>query len=166
MDCRGENKMKKYFVMIIFLPLLFGAAYADTVQMPDGSTYSGNLQKGLFHGHAIQIWENEDSFYGRFVNGLLQGKGVYKNEAGDYYVGNFKDNYFDGEGTLTLSTGKVYTDIFSRGNLPEEYLKSKNKAVLLPVLIILFLISICINIFCIMALSKRNELYQTRRIKE
>jgi len=43
------------------------------ITWPDGSSYEGNWQNGMFHGNGQLITASKDKIIGTWVNDLLQG---------------------------------------------------------------------------------------------
>lgn len=106
-------------------------------RLPDGSTYSGDIRDGFFHGEGVQefasgtvysgefregywhgLGELESPvgwrYQGEFQNGLMTGQGVFEDED-SRYEGDFKDNEFHGQGRYEGSGG-VYIAEFVEGN--------------------------------------------------
>ncbi|MGP4846039.1 C13 family peptidase [Marinobacter sp. 1Y8] len=106
-------------------------------RLPDGSTYSGDIRDGLFHGEGVQkfvsgmvysgqfregYWHGQGklespagwSYEGEFQKGLMSGQGVLEDED-SRYEGEFRNNDFDGKGRYEIR-GDVYIAEFVDGN--------------------------------------------------
>ncbi len=106
-------------------------------RLPDGSTYSGDVRDGFFHGEGVQefgsgtvysgefregYWHGQGElespagwrYQGEFQNGLMAGQGVFEDED-SRYEGAFQDNEFHGQGRYEDSGG-VYIAEFVEGN--------------------------------------------------
>ena len=64
--------------------------------MPDGFTYTGGWQAGLFHGAGVATYSNGDVYDGLFENGKRQGQGSVRysdgSEAAGDWVGGVLEN--------------------------------------------------------------------------
>ncbi|MDX1457337.1 MAG: C13 family peptidase [Marinobacter sp.] len=96
-------------------------------RLPDGSTYSGDIQNGLFHGEGVQVfasglvyrgqfqegyWHGQGElesptdwrYEGEFQKGVMAGQGVLETED-SHYEGGFENNRLNGEGRLEIKGG-------------------------------------------------------------
>ena len=109
---------------------------APDARLPDGSSYSGDIQDGRFHGDGVQefasgmvysgqfregYWHGQGElespsgwrYEGEFQKGLMAGQGVLEDDD-SRYEGEFRNGEFHGEGRYEVSNG-VYIAEFSDG---------------------------------------------------
>jgi len=91
-----------------------GAASNDeTVTLPDGSVYRGQLVKGSI-AQGFGTLKNPSNVYtGQFVDGQLHGMGTQKSSDGKLYVGQWHQGKYHGKGTFTWPDGKRYQGEYS-----------------------------------------------------
>ena len=65
----------------------------------NGYTYSGYLQKGLYHGEGTLRCKNEDMYIGEWVRGKAGGKMTIKYHDGSEYEGLTSGGRYHGAGT-------------------------------------------------------------------
>jgi hypothetical protein len=70
---------------------------------PDGSTYSGDVQKAQPHGHGKKVWPFEandfqKAYTGSWNGGVMEGFGELALAEGEVYIGNFVAGYPHGLG--------------------------------------------------------------------
>lgn len=69
-------------------------------RLPDGSTYSGDVQDGLFHGEGVQRFASGMVYRGQFQEGYWHGEGELESLAGWRYEGGFNKGLMAGQGVL------------------------------------------------------------------
>ncbi|MFN3580728.1 MAG: C13 family peptidase [Pseudomonas sp.] len=86
---------------------LFLLAACDTshllppdARLPDGSTYSGEFQDGLFHGEGVQRFASGKTYRGEFREGYWHGQGTLELSADWRYEGEFEKGQMAGQGIL------------------------------------------------------------------
>ncbi len=87
----------------------------STLILPDGSRYSGELQRGLFHGQGRWTLVSKDEYDGVFVDGQLEGPGHYRGADGTEYQGDFSQGEFHGQGEYRDGRGARYQGQFVNG---------------------------------------------------
>lgn len=97
-------------------------AACDTAQLlppdarlPDGSTYTGDIQDGRFHGEGVQEFNNGKVYRGEFRNGTWHGQGALESPAGWRYEGSFREGLMSGQGVLE-DTHSRYEGGFRQGD--------------------------------------------------
>ena len=106
-----DHTMKTVLSRPLRLPLLLAAALllsaCDTPQwlppdahLPDGSTYTGDIRDGLFHGQGVQTFNSGLVYRGEFRDGYWHGQGVLESPAGWRYEGSFREGMRSGHGVL------------------------------------------------------------------
>jgi hypothetical protein len=75
-------------------------------RLPDGSTYSGDIRDGLFHGEGVQLFPGGMIYRGQFREGYWHGQGELESPAGWRYEGDFEQGMMSGQG--------IWEDRFSR----------------------------------------------------
>lgn len=69
-------------------------------RLPDGSTYSGDIRDGLFHGEGVQEFASGTVYSGQFREGYWHGEGELESPAGWRYKGEFQKGRMAGQGVL------------------------------------------------------------------
>jgi hypothetical protein len=70
-------------------------------RLPDGSTYSGEIHEGLFHGEGVQRFASGMVYRGQFLEGAWHGLGELESPVGWRYVGDFQNGLMTGQGVMT-----------------------------------------------------------------
>jgi len=117
-----------------------------------GNIYIGNFEYGIRTGEGSVQLISGDSFFGEYENDMFNGKGRYVERNGNVYTGSFKDNLFHGEGKYITIDNKIFEGLFINGNFPEKY--EKRKALLNSFIVIIFILSILLNIIFIIKIKK------------
>ena len=93
--------------MALSLIAVFLLAGCDTPQLlspdarlPDGSTYSGDVRDGFFHGEGVQEYASGAVYRGQFREGYWHGQGELESPAGWRYEGEFREGLMAGQGVL------------------------------------------------------------------
>jgi hypothetical protein len=73
-------------------------------RLPDGSTYSGEIHEGLFHGQGVQHFASGMIYSGQFRDGYWQGQGELESHAGWRYQGEFQQGVMAGQGVFEDDT--------------------------------------------------------------
>ncbi|XP_065668556.1 MORN repeat-containing protein 4 isoform X2 [Hydra vulgaris] len=82
----------------------------------EGQVYEGEWSAdGKKHGLGYLLFPNGDSFSGRFNNGLFYGSGILTLEDGTTYEGEFYEGKFHGYGVYTRPDGMKYEGRFTDG---------------------------------------------------
>ncbi|MBL4834927.1 MAG: caspase family protein [Pseudomonas sp.] len=128
-------------VLPVLVGLLLGACdpthlLPPDARLPDGSTYTGGFQEGLFHGEGVQqfasglvyrgefregYWHGDGElespagwrYEGEFAQGLMAGQGVWEDDE-SRYEGAFRDDDFHGHGRFVVNSS-VYEAEFEKG---------------------------------------------------
>lgn len=90
-------------------------AMADTVTLPDGSQYEGELQAQRFQGAGRLEWPDGSVYIGEFQQGLMHGVGERVWADGRRYAGEFEDGVAHGEGLLIDANETRYEGQFVAG---------------------------------------------------
>ena len=80
--------------------------------------YFGEYQVGedlIPHGRGVQLYKNEDKYFGNFRKGKKDGIGVFFFKNGAKYLGEWKKNKMEGYGIYHFSTKAKYEGYF-KGN--------------------------------------------------
>jgi len=86
-------------------------------RLPDGSTYSGDIRDGYFHGEGVQEFANGTVYSGQFREGYWHGEGELESAAGWRYQGGFQNGLMAGQGVFEdEDSGGVYIAEFVEGN--------------------------------------------------
>lgn len=121
-DGVGTSKKNGKILITIAGKWQNNAFVEGTMAVPGGSTYSGSLQDGLFHGQGALFKENGDSYVGTFERGLFSGHGVYTFATGTVYEGFWVRGKQDGPGTQKGRDGRVtHSGIWSNGVYSRPY---------------------------------------------
>ena len=88
-----------------------------TLHLPDGSTYTGSMKDGLFHGKGTRLFPKGEKYDGEYVNGQASGRGVFTGYGGSKYEGHFLHGEFNGQGTYVRFDGTRYAGEFKDGAL-------------------------------------------------
>lgn len=133
----------KFFILFLLCILLVGAivfarqspaklvttadTYAERLLLPDGSQYTGALERGVLAGQGELMWANGDSYKGNFSAGVLAGQGALKLNSGDEYRGEFVAGELTGQGEFIGAGGVRYEGQFLRDkfNGKGEYFDSE-----------------------------------------
>jgi len=109
-------------IALPFSLLCFLAACDDSIwlppdaRLPDGSTYSGDIRDGLFHGEGVQRFASGVVYRGQFREGAWHGLGELESPAGWRYVGEFDGGLMSGQGVFenrgTRYEGEFRGDLF------------------------------------------------------
>ena len=118
--------MKWFGTLLILLLLLTGFYYwaaieplvipADAV-LPDGSSYRGEVENGLFHGEGELMGADNSRYVGTFKNGIFNGQGELWDVDGSYYKGAFQRGVFNGLGHFKYNDGTTYEGKFTNGQI-------------------------------------------------
>ncbi|WP_166255004.1 C13 family peptidase [Marinobacter salicampi] len=96
-------------IAAMFLPLVAtlmltacdaGQLFPPDARLPDGSTYSGDVHEGLFHGEGVQAFASGMTYSGEFRDGYWHGEGELESPAGWRYEGEFRKGQMAGQGVL------------------------------------------------------------------
>jgi len=88
-------------------------------RLPDGSTYSGDIENGLFHGEGVQEFVSGMVYTGEFQDGYWHGEGELKSPAGWHYEGEFRNGTMSGQGVFE-DDGSRYEGEFRNGEFHGE----------------------------------------------
>lgn len=93
---------------------LFGiiAFGSESMQLPDGSVYSGNLIENKFHGHGKLTWSDGDTYEGEFESGLFSGQGELITDETERYTGTFSKGVKSGFGKEYYADELIYEGYF------------------------------------------------------
>ena len=124
-------------VMILTIPIYFSSlggeellfthnsVYASTtsapqqvkIQLPDGSTYQGEVKEGLPNGKGTQIYPDHRKYIGEFLNGQRDGHGTFAWSNGEQHIGAYKNGEATGYGIHTWKSGERCSGIFTNGSI-------------------------------------------------
>ena len=82
----------------LFLMLNTALVFAQTITLPNGSIYEGELKNTLLSGEGSLTYPNGDQYTGHFKSGMFNGAGVFSYQNGITYDGHFKDGNYQGLG--------------------------------------------------------------------
>jgi len=88
-------------------------------RLPDGSTYSGDIQDGYFHGEGVQEFASGMVYTGQFQEGYWHGDGELESPAGWHYEGEFQKGTMSGQGVIE-DDGSRYEGEFRNGEFHGE----------------------------------------------
>ena len=88
-------------------------------RLPDGSTYSGDIQDGYFHGEGVQEFASGMVYTGQFQEGYWHGHGELESPAGWHYEGEFQKGTMSGQGVIE-DDGSRYEGEFRNGEFHGE----------------------------------------------
>lgn len=80
-----------------------------------GACYTGEFQKGRYHGYGCYRSENGTKFVGQWKDGCKHGQGKQYWPDGRVYQGAFDNNNRHGYGRMSYPDGTVYTGGWERG---------------------------------------------------
>ena len=86
-----------------------------TLNYPNGSVYTGDLEKGIANGRGTLVFADGTTYSGDFVWGAMSGQGSMRYPDGTVYTGSFLDGVYSGAGTLVYSDGAWYQGNFANG---------------------------------------------------
>ncbi|KAK2735192.1 hypothetical protein FQN57_001332 [Myotisia sp. PD_48] len=82
----------------------------------NGDFYSGELNKGYYHGKGTHISDSGDTYTGTFVQGIRHGSGNIEYVSGDTFEGGWAGNLPHGQGTfIERKTGNKYVGGYQDG---------------------------------------------------
>jgi WD40 repeat protein len=64
----------------------------QTVTLPDGSRYQGDIVNNMFSGTGIYMYPNGDVYEGDFANNAMHGRGTFHFARGGTFAGEFQNN--------------------------------------------------------------------------
>ena len=115
------TRIKKYHHIVLsisFLTLLLGTsghaeevtlpAFLESVTLPSGAQYDGQLIKGIPNGRGQLLNANGDQYDGVFVDGKFEGRGVFHWVNGDVYKGKWSQGKRQGFGSMQYANGNHY----------------------------------------------------------
>lgn len=77
---------------------------AVSMQLVDGTSYSGGLEDGKLTGTALIKYSNGDSYSGSVVDGVKTGSGLYTWVGGAKYDGHWSEDKMSGTGIYYYPT--------------------------------------------------------------
>ncbi len=83
-------------------------AFLESITLPSGEQYDGQLVKGVPNGRGQLLFANGDQYDGVFVDGKFEGRGVFRWINGDVYKGKWTQNKRQGFGSMQYSNGNRY----------------------------------------------------------
>jgi len=83
-------------------------AFSETVKLPSGARYVGQLSHGVPNGKGLLVKINGDQYEGIFVDGKHEGGGVYTWANGDIYRGSWVSGNRQGFGAMQYENGNNY----------------------------------------------------------
>lgn len=90
-------------------------ATKDTIKLPNGSKYKGEMQYNVPEGKGEEYFRNGDIYKGEFKKGKRHGFGVFEKRDKFIYEGNLKDNKFEGRGKMIYANGHIFEGLFKKG---------------------------------------------------
>ena len=113
-----DNLALETFLSISFLTLLLGTsghaeevtlpAFLESVTLPSGAQYDGQLIKGIPNGRGQLLNANGDQYDGVFVDGKFEGRGVFHWVNGNVYKGKWSQGKRQGFGSMQYANGNHY----------------------------------------------------------
>lgn len=111
-----NSKCSSLASVLLFIALLAACSGGpQTLRLPDGAEYRGQLRDGLFHDQGEITWSNGDHYRGEFAAGRLHGRGVLTLANGDRLSGVFVEGVLQGFGEYRHADGRVYRGEFKNG---------------------------------------------------
>ena len=86
-----------------------------TLNLGNGSNYTGNFLNNLFDGSGVFIYPSGSEYHGEWKKNQKNGHGVYKYNNGDIYKGFFKNDIIHGKGKYSWINGKTYNGDWDYG---------------------------------------------------
>ena len=83
-------------------------AFLESVTLPSGEQYDGQLVKGVPNGRGLLLKANGDQYNGIFVDGKFEGRGVFHWIDGGEYKGKWVQNKRQGFGSMQYANGNHY----------------------------------------------------------
>ena len=83
-------------------------AFLESVTLPSGEQYDGQLIKGVPNGRGQLLKANGDQYDGIFVDGKFEGRGIFRWINGDVYKGKWTQNEKQGFGSMQYANGNHY----------------------------------------------------------
>ncbi|HEL0640762.1 TPA: hypothetical protein TUV15_001307 [Streptococcus equi subsp. zooepidemicus] len=77
--------------------------------------YTGYVLNHRMNGKGKLVYPNGDTYVGDFNKGVFDGEGTFTASTGWSYSGQFKKGQADGKGTLKAKDSKVYKGTFKQG---------------------------------------------------
>ncbi len=113
-------KSRLFPMLVLFAGLLLTACDMSTMlppdaRLPDGSTYSGDMKDGYFHGKGVQTFPDGMVYRGEFKEGYWHGLGEITTEDGWQYTGEFEKGRLSGQGIYEDEDSR-YEGEFSNGD--------------------------------------------------
>ncbi len=102
------------FVPVALTLLLTACGDGESLCLPDGGRYRGEVVNGLLQGQGRIDYPSGSWYAGQFVDGQWHGDGEWHGSNGEVYKGQFQHGLFHGQGTLTLHDSS-YTGGFKLG---------------------------------------------------
>jgi len=117
-------KMKKFIIVLLLLfTALAGcqneksASSTQSVLLPNGRRYVGEMLDGKPHGHGTMTVDEHNKYVGDFVEGRIEGHGKLYLPDGSVYEGEFKNNKINGYGTIVNKEGARYEGEWKDGKM-------------------------------------------------
>src|ERR1051325_11381457 len=95
--------------VFIFFTLASFSQRTDTLYLPYGQTYWGNVSNGKQNGNGIMLC-TDGKFTGEFKNGKKEGNGTMEYKNGSIYKGHWKNDFPNGTGLCIYS--RSYTPLY------------------------------------------------------
>ncbi len=103
------------------------------LELADGSSYEGQVKRGLPHGKGVQIYSNEvdnprffNRYEGEWKNGHPDGVGKAYHSSGTYYTGEWKDGDLYGQGSMIYFNGARFDGRFEYGEASNGFYRYEN----------------------------------------
>jgi len=114
---RIKKSHPTFFSLLIIACLVYTNAHAEevalpsfleSVTLPSGEEYDGQLIKGVPNGRGLLLKANGDQYNGIFVDGKFEGRGVFHWINGSVYKGKWVQNKRQGFGSMQYANGNHY----------------------------------------------------------
>ncbi|WP_273124285.1 MORN repeat-containing protein [Bacillus weihaiensis] len=113
----NEVVLKNSSVSSVVEPNIFASEKQATLMLADGSSYTGDVVKGVPHGKGKMEWADGTTYVGDFTDGKMTGTGTYQWKTGQRYTGQVVDGKPHGEGTLYREDGSTYSGQWINGEM-------------------------------------------------
>lgn len=106
----------RFFFLLLSLSIAFSVnanekklpLFLESVVLPSGDQYDGQLMKGVPNGRGLLLKANGDQYEGVFVDGKFEGRGVFHWVNGDVYKGGWSQGKRHGQGSMMYENGNQY----------------------------------------------------------
>lgn len=121
MKLLGEDGFRRFLKSPLWQEFLSATQEINTgptqsVHLPNGDLYVGEVKDGKFHGQGAIVYHNGDKFTGRFRDGFMHGVGEFSTKK-ERFVGEFQEDLKHGEGVLYQDNENFVEGVWVRDKL-------------------------------------------------